>query len=95
LIGRVAITSRTQWQHLPQPLTGRGKEIDELTGTRTQITDAMGTRQRGRMKQKAAGAVHDDQVLRLDGLGLDAESTKAGCKNPPHPTSLAAPDPDT
>ena len=58
LIGRVAVAGRSQGQDLPQPLPRLGEEVHESEGRGSEIPDAMGPGQRGRVQQDAAGTVH-------------------------------------
>ncbi len=46
LVRRIAVSSGIQGQHLPQLLSGGGKEVRELAGTRPEIADAKATWQR-------------------------------------------------
>lgn len=54
LIGRVPVTSRTQREHLPNPLSGVSQEIREPIGFGTEVTDTESPGQQRRMEQDAA-----------------------------------------
>ena len=56
LIRGIAEAGRAKRQHLPQCLTGPGKKINEIVSARTEITDAVRGRERGRMDQDARHA---------------------------------------
>ena len=38
--GRVAVACRTEGQHLPELLLGRGQPVDEVIGALAQVADA-------------------------------------------------------
>src|SRR5208337_4607134 len=54
LVGGVAITSGTQREHLPNPLSGASQEIRESISFGTEVTDAESPGQRRGMEQDAA-----------------------------------------
>jgi len=54
LVGRIAVSSWIERQHLPQLLSGGEQEVSEFIGTRPEIADAEAARQRGAMQQDSA-----------------------------------------
>src|SRR5687768_17078731 len=56
LIRRVAIAGWSKRQHLPQSLSGRREQVDELERAGAEISNAEAARQRCRVKKHAARA---------------------------------------
>jgi hypothetical protein len=54
LVWRIAVTGRTERQHLPDSLTASREKIDELERARAEIPDAEASGQRRWMEQQAA-----------------------------------------
>src|SRR5690348_3806066 len=54
-VGGVPVAQRAKWQHLPDTLPRRRKEVDERIGRRAEISHPPMRRQRSGMKQNTSG----------------------------------------
>src|SRR5208337_576799 len=82
LVGRIAVSSGIQRQHLPQLLPGSVQEVGEFVSTWPEIADAKAARQRSAMQQNTADSweFHAANIrwLQLHGQAQGGARTYAG-----------------